>query len=417
VEPDAQWQPSGVPLQAGASWHSEPAVGAAAARALDMLRALAEGSEEIEPPLPDDLFPGALHSLYVTVYLNGRMRGCAGSAIAETDRDIRRLVEAAFRDSRFEQPGGQPERMAVTVSLLFNRLALGEMSAEEVAPRFRLGKQALAVQQNQRYGMMLPFVAVTSSLNAAGYAAEVIDKAGITRAPYCWIRFDCATWLADHRGVDLIEYGFRQPAALPGFEETLRELTEWQCDYLIRNIRDDGGFYATFEPFQNWIYRGHGVARGTHATWILMKTGRTLNRPDAVESAGKLLDGYLAKIRESSAGLWIEDESEPPSVAELSFILLALAELNATIAAGRLRRASRRRSGRASMPTAASPRIAIPMRGAMNFKTTSPGRRCWPWLPRRWPDSRRKTKPGCGGRFSITATASATSGTSDRFPG
>ena len=334
VEPDAQWPPSGVPFQSDGSWYSKPAVGVAAARALDILRALAGGSEEIEPPLPDDVFPDELHSLYISVYLNGRLQGCAGSAVAEPDRDIRMLVEAALRDSRFAQLApGKPERMAVTVSLLFNRLELGEMSAEEVAPRFRLGRQALAVYQNvgqnQRYGMLLPFVAITNSLDAAGYAVEVIDKAGITRAPYHWIRFDCATWLADGRGVESIEYGFRQPAKEFRFEETLRELTEWQCGYLLRNIHEKGGFYATFEPFQNWIYRGHGTARGTHATWILMKAGHALNRPTAIESAGKLLDGYLVNILETDAGLWLEEDDNSPSVAELSFILLTITELEA----------------------------------------------------------------------------------------
>ncbi len=108
------------------------------------------------------------------------------------------------------------------------------MSAEEVAPRFRLGRQALAVYQNagqnQRYGTLPPFVAITNSLDAAGYAAEVIDKAGIARVPYHWIRFHCATWLADGRGVESIQYGFRQPGAAFRFEETLRELLNGSAD-------------------------------------------------------------------------------------------------------------------------------------------------------------------------------------------
>ena len=197
VEPDAVWQPSGVPLDDLAPWHADAAIGAAAARALDMAKAIATQSHEVERPLRADLFPAALDSLYVSIYLDGRLRGCAGSQIKEADRDVRLLVETAIQDERFTQSSEHPERVAVTVSLLSNRLELGEMSAEEVAPRFRLAKQALAVQQNQRYGMLLPFVAVRNSLDHLEYALEVIDKAGITRAPYHWTRFDCATWLAD----------------------------------------------------------------------------------------------------------------------------------------------------------------------------------------------------------------------------
>ncbi len=161
IEPGAEWQPSGVPIQESNNlWHADTKIGGiAAARALDIARAITLGAEESSAPISNALFPSALHSLYISVYLDGRLRGCAGSAITEADRDIRILVEAALRDRRFADraPNDRPERVAVTISLLFNQLTLGEMSAEEVAPRFRLGSQALAVQQNDRYGMLLPF--------------------------------------------------------------------------------------------------------------------------------------------------------------------------------------------------------------------------------------------------------------------
>jgi orotate phosphoribosyltransferase/AMMECR1 domain-containing protein len=330
VERGVQWQPTGVPLHGGGHWHSEPAAGTAAARARDILRVLLHGGVEALAPLPAGLFPDELHSLYVSVYLDGKLRGCAGSEIDEPDRGIRTLVEAALRDNRFAPAAEErPSRLAVTVSLLFNPLELGEMSAEEAAERVRLGKQALAVRQGSRYGMLLPFVAVTDSLDGLGYALEVIDKAGITRAPYHWTRFDCATWLADERGVELLEYGFRSSAEARSFRETVRELAEWQCDYVARNLREEGGFYSLFEPFQNRLYRGHDAARGTHAAWILAKAARVLKRQTARDGAGTALDYYLAKLRETAEGLWLEDEDDPPSVAELSFLLLAITELDA----------------------------------------------------------------------------------------
>ena len=63
VEPGAQWQPSGVPLQRTRSCYSE-AGKRAAARALDILRALTADSAEIGPQLADDLFPATLDSVY-----------------------------------------------------------------------------------------------------------------------------------------------------------------------------------------------------------------------------------------------------------------------------------------------------------------------------------------------------------------
>ncbi len=330
VEPGAEWQQSGVPLQNGTAWYEERAIGAASQRALDFLRAMVAGREAVGEPLPAGLFPDTLHSLYVSVYLDGKLRGCAGSEITEPDGDIRILVRAALEDRRFA-PATQetPGRLAVTVSLLFNPLELGEMSAEEVAPRFRLGRQALAVRQGSQDGMLLPFVAVRDSLDATSYAREVIEKAEITGPPFRWIRFDCATWLADEDGVDLIELGFRQSAADCPFKDMARKLAEWQCDYLVRNIREEGGFFSLFEPFQNRLYRGHDVARGMHATWILLRAAHVLNRESAMDGASRVLDEYIDKLRESPEGIWLEDEDGCPSVAELSFLLLALVELDA----------------------------------------------------------------------------------------
>ncbi len=48
-----------------------------------------------------------------------------------------------------------------------------------------------------------------------------------------------------------------------------------------------------------------------------MKAGRALNRPMAIESAGKLLDGYLRRFAKRTPDSAEEDDN-PPSVAELS---------------------------------------------------------------------------------------------------
>jgi orotate phosphoribosyltransferase/AMMECR1 domain-containing protein len=328
IEPGVDWQPSGVPVTQNLEWHVCSDIGGSIAqRARDMAQAALLGIPETERPLPHDLLPPVLHSLYVTVYLDGRLSGCAGSAIGDPERDLRLLVEAALNDQRF-QHNDAPERIAVTTSLLFNRLELGEMSPEEVEPRFRLGNQALEAEQNSRRGMLLPFVAIRNSLSSAGFVAEVIDKAGITRAPYRWIRYDCATWLADWHGVELLEHGFRQSKSEYSFEDVLRQFASWQAPYLIRNILPDGATYSCYEPFQNWIYRGNSVPRDAHLAWILMKTARVLSHREALACGGSLLDSLLAKVHETQDGLWLGQEGNPPSVSELSFVLLALTELD-----------------------------------------------------------------------------------------
>ena len=333
VEPEASWQPSGVPLEGQNLWHKNPSVcGPVASRARDIAIAHLSGAEETAPPLPDDLLPSDLDSLYVTVYIRGHVRGCMGAVIKSLDEDIRRLTLAALKDERFEieSPDGIPGEVAVTVSLLFNPLDLGNYSPEEVTSPVRHGQQALMVYQNKRVGLLLPFVAVAHDLSPSEFVAEVIDKAGITRPPYAWCRFDCATWLADADDVKIIEGGFPQASNSDGLDALLGRLAKLHVKYLIRQQAADGSLYLRYAPFQNRLYQGISAPRLAHGAWILARAHETFGGSELKEARDKILAYHLKSVREDENGSWLEEGKDSPSVSEISFLLLALCQLPAS---------------------------------------------------------------------------------------
>jgi len=307
VEPGVEWQPSGVPANGEPGWHRDPAIGGRlAARARDIALAKILGASEKQSSLPAGLLPQELHSLYITIYLDGKLRGCAGSAIEGLDADLHMLVDSALQDERFAGFASKhPEDVAVSVSLLFNSLELGELTIEEVCPRFELGKQALAVRQDKREGMLLPFLAAAHNLDREGFVADVIDKAGITRPPYHWLRFDCVTWLADRHGSDLLDCGLRMPPLEFHFENELRQLAEWHSAYILRNQRGDGSLYFSYEPFQNRVYPGGGTPRSAHASWVLLRAAHVPGRDDLRKGAEKLLKFHLSMLRRDKRDFWI----------------------------------------------------------------------------------------------------------------
>ena len=132
----------------------------------------------------------------------------------------------------------------------------------------------------------------------------MLDKAGVTRAPYNWIRFDCATWLADEDGFARIEGGFKR------LEPTLRvdEIARLQIDYLLRNQREDGAFYFSYYAFQNTLYQGIDMARLAHGAWTLARAGQR----DAAASALKHIEG--------------QPDDEALDLARNALVLLALSE-------------------------------------------------------------------------------------------
>ncbi len=192
------------------------------------------------------------------------------------------MAQAALHDERFAETALEPDsEVAVSLSLLYNELEMGDFSPEEVRFRYRHGQQALAVEQYARQGLMLPFVSTWLCLDAEEFVAEVIDKAGITREPYEWRRFDCATWLADDAGTSRLEGGFKRCSPTASVDDIAR----LQCDYLERNLQSDGLLYFGYYPFQNTLYQGIDIARQSHAAWTLARLAKRDNAQLALRCA------------------------------------------------------------------------------------------------------------------------------------
>src|SRR5262249_24621518 len=154
--------------------------------------------------------------------------GCYGTALKRLDADIATTVEGALADPRFEAFGASsPDSVAVSVSLLYDRLDLGIHSIEEVVRRIRYGVHALMAVQGNRSAVYLPWGASRFSLSPTDFAADLLAKAGITVPPYWWTRYECATWLADPAGERLMEGSFapeHAPAELNALLERLAPL-------------------------------------------------------------------------------------------------------------------------------------------------------------------------------------------------
>jgi AMMECR1 domain-containing protein/orotate phosphoribosyltransferase len=328
VEPGAQWQPSGVPRPERPAGCDDPEIGTALARrARDIAISHLFGSAETTSQLPGSSLPPGLHSLFVTIYIWGRLRGCVGHAITSLDPNLRGLVLAALADERFPQVDvSAPEAVAVSVSLLSNAITLGEFSPEDVVCRSVHGRQALRVYQNQREGILLPFLAAMYDWHPVAYAREVIDKAGVTRPPYYWERFDCSTWLADSEGSGLMEGAFRRLDREFPPEVLLPALAALYAEYIVRHQNADGFFYESYEPFRNRLHEGLTPPRLAHAAWVLARASGTLERPLLMQAAEKTLETLLGALRVSESGAWLEFNQGTPSVSETAFLVLALCE-------------------------------------------------------------------------------------------
>jgi orotate phosphoribosyltransferase/AMMECR1 domain-containing protein len=327
VEPGAEWQPSGVPDTGETLVLEWPSVGApVAARARDLALARIFGTAPCTAPLADDLLPEAVDSLYVSVYLGGHLRGCYGTALKQLDADVATLVESALCDARFAaSEAASPEAVAVSISLLHDRLDLGIHSVEDVVRRIRYGVHALMAVQGNRYAVYLPSVASRFNLSPTAFAGELLSKAGITVPPYRWTRFECTTWLADSAGERLVEGSFAPESAQGNLNALIRRLAPLGLGYLLRHQRTDGSFYTRYDPLHDQLYQGVDLPRLAHAAWVLARASNVFD-PLARDAAARTVDFLLNTISETADGLWLSQPGHEPSVAEIALLLLALCE-------------------------------------------------------------------------------------------
>ena len=252
----------------------------------------------------------------MTIYIEGRLRGCMGLAVRNLDDDLKKIVGAALRDERFSETAPvDADSIAVTVSMLFDPLELGYSPPEEVVNYYRHGDQTLMVYQGQRVGLLLPFVAGLWNLNNVSFAKAVLEKAGLSEPPYNWCRFDCATWFAGCEGVWSTIGGFAPPQQnLPPVDELVARHRKLHVRYLLKHLREDGTFFSSYQPFHNRLFEGVDPARQAHGAWVLARAHKTLGGDELKNAAGKVIDSLLANTVDDSA-------------AEISFLLLALSNL------------------------------------------------------------------------------------------
>jgi len=328
VEPGVTWQRSGAPAEDTPHPLTRAACGGrVAARARDLALMRLFGGEQRTAPLADDLLPPDVDSLYVSIHLRGRLRGCLGIALRHLQEDVATLVDAALADERFDAPTdvASPEAVAVSVAFLHDRMELGLHSVEDIIRRVRHGQHALMVEQEDRSALYLPSVASRFNLSPAAFVEELLHKAAIAEPPYRWTRFACAAWLADHAGERLLAGSFAPEAPPCGLRDLVERLAPLGVGYLLGHQRPDGTFFTRYDPFQDQLETGVDLPRLGHAAWVLTRASTAFGA-SAGEAAARTVAFLIETVREAPDGPWLEHCGNQPSVAETSFLLLALCE-------------------------------------------------------------------------------------------
>lgn len=130
------------------------------------------------PPQPVHLTDPAAHSgAFVTLVVNGDLRGCIGYPGARQPLDevvARCAIAAATEDPRFPSVEGQElQDLGIEISVLTPIVPVGELDEIEV------GRDGLIIEQGRRRGLLLPQVATEYNWDRETFLEHTCLKAGL----------------------------------------------------------------------------------------------------------------------------------------------------------------------------------------------------------------------------------------------
>ncbi|MFN0246510.1 MAG: AMMECR1 domain-containing protein, partial [Kofleriaceae bacterium] len=320
VEPGSAWQVDGVPRPPAPRWHADaPRI---TERARELVRAAIAGTAPAGDALPDGLLDGVVEGVYLSVFRDGQVAACVGTRVgASLDETLKQLAMQVPRDARFR--GSKEARALVVVaSFLDNKIVFPGQSPAAIAGHVDPRRHALLVQQNTRMGLMLPFATLQHSLTQVQFVAELVDKAGITRAPYHWTRMDATSWYADGETTCALPWGLPPATPPTSIAAAIEHLLPRMLEYLRVHERPDGLRTAFYRALVN---RAHGELerpRQIHGAWTIAAAYRALGG-DALGARAKrnieTFTGAKLELNEAAVLLLalVEREPDHPLVATL----------------------------------------------------------------------------------------------------
>ena len=156
-----------------------------------------------EYEVDDKLFKGK-KGVFVTLNLNGDLRGCIG--FPQPIMPLYRGIIEAARASAFEDPRFLPlthdemGEVKIEISVLTKpkMIETKESNPSEISREIEIGKDGLIIEYSGYSGMLLPQVALEQKWNAEHFLEQTCMKAGVS--PKSWKNKSCKTSLLMKRG-------------------------------------------------------------------------------------------------------------------------------------------------------------------------------------------------------------------------
>lgn len=138
--------------------------------------------ERWEPPLAIPTLLERQAGAFVSLRLNGRLRGCIGRVLP--DLPLWRVVAEVARAAAVDDPRFLPIAPEELEGTEIEVSVLGALRPISGPSEIRIGMDGLLIRKGARSGLLLPQVAVELRLDAERFLEETCLKAGLDRAAW-----------------------------------------------------------------------------------------------------------------------------------------------------------------------------------------------------------------------------------------
>ncbi len=147
--------------------------------ARDAIRSRLENCTPTPSPEPSGGL-GQRSGLFVTIRLQGKLRGCVG--LIEADRPLVEVVGEVARKAAFEDPRFPPMTPTELESAEFEVSILSQIQPLKSIDEIEVGLHGVIVESGMHRGLLLPQVALEYGWNRQEFINALLHKAGLPLA-------------------------------------------------------------------------------------------------------------------------------------------------------------------------------------------------------------------------------------------
>jgi len=280
--------------------------------------------------------------LFVTLVVNGQVRGCQGAKAGNLLENTIRAIQRAMGDSRFSGPLKEEELDAtrIIITLLLDPIEVKGRTVKEIEKEIEVGIHSFSLEKDRKRTFFKSSVPVSHGYSLKYALKRLGKKAGLGEEAYQdpmvkIYKYDTIEFAERPTDKSLINiYRYNRLLHQSGVsKEACVDALRICGDYISNHISENGFITYDYGPYRDKKENpvsSPTVVRSLAGIWALTSVGSYFNDNKYKEAAKRSIDYFLNRyyVYDEKQDFGYLEISDQANLATAAFVLLALLEIN-----------------------------------------------------------------------------------------